>query len=230
MQNWAPVIDFQLEDLRTNSHGTGADRDRAFACTGRGDHGAITELRYGVQANIQFNADYLPSIGQLFILPDAAQRGYFVVSALPDHSQLCFFTPDGELSDCSDNEALCLGERTLVAGALARGFKGENDYGAEQEMMTWCVQVTPSAVTMVKLNSDDEVWVEDGEEQENTNGAVAKKLQRRCDDGDRIIAAALHGSEVLVAMRGSAGVNLILASIDVAADRYVVFLTVGDGC
>ena len=90
-----------------------------------------------MQANILYSAEYLPSIGQLFILPDEAQRGYFVLSALPDHSQLCFLTPDGDWIDCSENEALGLGERTLAAGALQGGRKGENDYDLEQGD-TWC--------------------------------------------------------------------------------------------
>lgn len=221
VQNWAPVIDFQLENLQNHGQGTGADRDRVYACTGRGQHGAITELRYGILANILYSAEYLPSIGQLFVLPDAAQQGYFVLSSLPVHSQLCFLTPAGDWIDCGEIEGLDLSERTLVARGLGRAYKAENgEYSTEKTRSTWSVQITPGAVTVVQLNSEVHVPRDEDIETDTHRNGVCRKLQRRCENGDRIIAAATFEESILIAIRNGTEVKLILATVDVTADRY----------
>lgn len=216
VQNWAPVIDFQLESITTPGAGIGADRDRVFACTGRGQHGAITELRYGVQANIISAAEYVPSIGALFVLRDAAGRGYFVLSSLPDGSQMMFVDPaEDAWEDCSENSRLEMSGRTLAAGSFAANGEG-----------CWSVQITPTAITAVELSSDVDLVHDEMETGEQRNG-VGRTLQRRCEVGDRIIAAAVYDDAVLVAMRSGEEVRLVLAKVDVTAEGDQFLVPVG---
>ena len=197
-------------------HGGGtAERDRVFACTGRGEHGAITELRYGIQANVRDPIDYLEGVRRLFILPDASARGYFVLSSLADQSFLCYRSAGryGEWFECAgaDPEHATLfeyDEATLAAGPL------ELEDGSPE---IWSIQITPNAITLAQLS--EEHTLPKQEPDTEMDGGERRRLQRRCDAGDTIIAAALFGSFVIVALRKHFEVTLILAKISIDPDR-----------
>lgn len=212
MSNWAPVFDFELVNMSAWGHGSGtAERDRVFACTGRGDHGAITELRYGIQASTHEPVDYLQGVRRLFILPDASSRGYFVLSSLADQSFLCYRSAgrDGEWFECEGALSLEFEEATLAAGPLELGV---------DEPALWSVQVTPSAITVAQLS--EEYTLPKQEPDSMGDGEGRRRLQRRCDGGDTIIAAAIHGKFVLIALRNGFAITLILAVISIKPDRY----------
>lgn len=201
--NWSPVFDFELVSLPAQGYvGGKVERDRILACTGRGDHGAITELRYGIQARIQGSADHqMRGVRKLWVLPDCSMVGYFLFSSLPDQSSLCFLRPDGEWEDASDFEFLDMGETTLVAGAVGK----------------YSVQVTPTTINIAQLKEENIAALRDTSMDIEIAGAGTDPrisiLRRRCDNGDVIVAAALKDNYMVVAVRNGFLVKLTLATI-----------------
>ncbi|PWW76412.1 hypothetical protein C7212DRAFT_187232 [Tuber magnatum] len=209
--NWSPVFDFELVNLPAQGHASGkVERDRILACTGRGDHGAITELRYGIQARIQGSADHqMRGVRRLWVLPDCSDVGYFLFSSLPDQSNLCFLKPDGEWEDASDLELLDMNETTLATGAVGKHS----------------VQVTPSTINIAQLKhaslaSHREV----SRDVEMADEPQVSILRRPCGGGDVIVAAALKGNHIVVAIRNGFLVRLTLATI-VADENIEDFLS-----
>lgn len=200
--NWSPVFDFELVNLPPQGYATGkAERDRVLACTGRGDHGAITELRYGIQARIQGSADYLQGVRRLWVLPDSSRKGYFLLSSLPDQSSLCFLTPAGDWEDASEFDFLDLDETTLAAGAVG----------------TRSVQVTPSAIIITELKEEYLILRRDIDRDIDMIGPGAgfPIMKERCEVGDIIVAAALKDEYLVVAVRNGLIAKLILATVSV---------------
>jgi hypothetical protein len=219
--NWAPVIDFELVNLsaRGKTHGI-AERDRVFACTGRGDHGAITELRYGLHAGTQEPIEYLQGVRRLFILPDASGKGYFVLSSLADQSVLVFLSPlnGGEWFECERLQILDLNEPTLAAGHLRQSRSASV---AEAAQSMWAIQITPSAITISQLLGDVALAKHEDDVEMATNDPSIRRLQRRCDGGDTIIAAALHGEFVVITLRNGEDIKLVLASVVIQEAKWV---------
>jgi hypothetical protein len=225
--NWTPVFDFELINLSARGHGNGiADRDRVFACTGRGDHGAITELRYGIQASAQEPVDYLQGVRRLFILPDVSGGGYFVLSSQPDQSFLCYRSSgrEGEWLECNRAVTFEFDEPTLAAGPLQWPQNGlENRPQAPSQHTTWSVQITPSAITVVQLSQEDTLSQGEADTDMSDNDPRKRRLQRRCDSGDTIVAGSLHGKYVLIALRSGSEAKLVLGLIAIEDDKYVLF-------
>lgn len=201
--NWSPVFDFELVNLPGQGLASGkTERDRVLACTGRGDHGAITELRYGIQARIQGSADYVQGVRRLWVLPDSSRAGYFLLSSLPDQSSLCFLTPAGDWEDATEFDFLDLNETTLAAGAVG----------------TQSVQVTPGAIIVTQLKGyiilrrDVDRDIDMADIGAETQVPI---LRERCNDGDVIVAAALKDEYLVVAVRNGFIVKLMLAIISI---------------
>lgn len=200
--NWSPVFDFELVNLPPQGHATGkAERDRVLACTGRGDHGAITELRYGIQARIQGYAEYAQGVRRLWVLPDSSGAGYFLLSSLPDQSSLCFLTPAGDWEDAGEFDFLDLDETTLAAGAVG----------------TRSVQITPSAIIVTELKEAYLIFRRDVDRDIDMVDLDTQIpiMRERCEAGDVIVAAALKDEYLVVAVRNGFIVKLILATISI---------------
>jgi len=225
--NWAPVIDFELVDLSVRGQGNSAKRDRVFACTGRGKHGAITELRHGIQAAAQAPADYMAGVRRLFILPDvnvqtdvtgrtdADEGGCFVLSSQFNESFLCYRSADkkgekGDWFECRMEITFELDEPTLAAGPLESTAD-----------MPWSVQVTPTTITVIRLAQEGTLPKDDADTEMGNNDPRKRRLQRRCEGGDIIVAAALCGKFIAIALRSGSSVSLVLASMEIVPDRYV---------
>jgi hypothetical protein len=207
--NWSPVFDFDLVKIPAQGHASGkAERDRVFACTGRGDHGAITELRYGIQARIQGSAEYHSGVRRLWVLPDSSGEGYFLLSSLPDKSNLCFLTPSGDWEEASEFGLLEMDETTLAAGAVG----------------ALSVQVTPSAIIIAQLKEGNLALRRDGDRDVDRDVPMADIgmdmespliMKDECNVGEIIVAAALKDKFLVVAIRKGVVVELILATIQV---------------
>lgn len=146
-----------------------------YTCTGRGEHGAVTEFRYGIEAQIQDTADYLQGVGRLFVLPDASGNGRFILSVLAEESHLLFQPYNGDdWGDASEGAALELSEVTLAAQALGSST----------------VQITPTTITMTDLRADEIMPTQDAADINMTSDTARPFLQHSCESGDTIIAAA----------------------------------------
>jgi hypothetical protein len=207
--NWAPVFDFELVNMSAHGQVNGiADRDRIFACTGRAKYGAITELRYGIQAATQEPVEYLQGVHRLFVLPDKSSKGYFLLSTLPGQSFLCFLSSleDREWYDCDEITSLQLEETTLTAGAVEWVGK-RNAEGTEPEL--WTVQITPTMITATQLFGDDLYFRNEAGPRPS---GLRPRLQQKCNGGDVIIAGGVCKKCVLIALRNGPDAKLILAS------------------
>lgn len=205
--NWSPVFDFDLVKVPAQGYASGrAERDRVFACTGRGDHGAITELRYGIQARIQGSAEYHSGVRRLWILPDSSRKGYFLLSSLPYRSSLCLLTPSGDWEEASDFSPLEMNETTLAAGSVGNLFS---------------VQVTPSTIIIAQLKEESLTPRRDGDVDMADIGIDIESppvMKDKCNVGETIVAAALKDGFLVVAIRKGAVVELILATIHIDGD------------
>ncbi|RPB10620.1 hypothetical protein P167DRAFT_490675 [Morchella conica CCBAS932] len=203
--NWSPVFDFDLVKIPAQGHRGKAERDRVFACTGRGDHGAITELRYGIQARIQGSAEYHSGVRRLWVLPDSSGAGYFLLSSLPDRSSLCFLTPSGDWEEASEFGLLEMDETTLAAGAVG----------------ALSVQVTPRTIIITQLKKENLTLHRDGGDVDVPMADIGMDMESpltmkdECNVGEIIVAAALKDQFLVVAIRKGVVVELILATIQV---------------
>lgn len=69
--------------------------DRIFACTGRGKNGAISEVRYGLEAQIGLETPYEDRlIREIWSLPDEISDGVFFLLSLATHSALLHLASD----------------------------------------------------------------------------------------------------------------------------------------
>jgi len=148
ISNWAPTIDF-VTTARTQSSAPIPqdsseskrrrlfldDPDKVFACTGRGSHGAVSEIRYGYEARVRLDIEGInyPVI-ETWVLPLSVPTEGGLMSGMPssslfllsvgDESILLHLTADlKEIEEISQSSTwLDLKSRTLAAGACSRSI------------------------------------------------------------------------------------------------------------
>jgi hypothetical protein len=142
ISNWAPMIDF-VTTARTKSPPLVSqdssespkrrklildDPDRVFACTGRGSHGAVSEIRYGYEARVRLDIEGIDyPIAETWAMPLRMSYQESSVSEMPspllfllsvgDESILLHLTADlREIEEISQSSTwLDLKSRTLAA-------------------------------------------------------------------------------------------------------------------
>ena len=134
--NWAPSMDFvtaavippeALASERTSPNmDVGPLRDRLFAGAGRGCiHGAVAELRFGLQARMGTAFDVGESgIFRLWTLPDVNGMGLYFLLAHSSQSLLLHLSVDTSTvtNEHDESTGLDLGSSTLAAGATPGGL------------------------------------------------------------------------------------------------------------
>ncbi|KAF8423084.1 mono-functional DNA-alkylating methyl methanesulfonate N-term-domain-containing protein [Tirmania nivea] len=218
--NWSPVFDFDLINPSAQGHTQGrAVRDRMYACTGRGEHGAIAEIRYGIQGLIQSAADYMPGIRNIWVLPGSEGTGFFLLCSFPDRSTLCFMSEAGEWEDVSESEFLDMSQTTLAAAVI-----GEKS-----------VQITPRAINVNLLKeknlsrnraqAGDITMLDTGNGGANGDMKELKPMwSRQCASGDLIVAAAIQDAYLVIAVRSGVCIKMTLAIVSLEVDIEVNFL------
>lgn len=222
--NWSPVFDFDLINPTGQGHVQGrAVRDRMYACTGRGEHGAIAEIRYGIPALIRSSAEYLPGIRNIWILPDEQRIGFFLLCAFPDRSTLCFLNHHWEWEDVSELELLDMFNTTLAASVVS----GRS------------VQITPKAVNVnilkgeslkAKRESSQDITMEDGGGSGGVEGAPSEGgliWSRQCGPEDFIVGAAIKDTYLVIAVRSADCIKMTLTSLlsDIDKESVLIFLS-----
>lgn len=141
--NWSPTIDFvttaasQESNYIEKSVSNGRQMlqqhqpDRVFAGTGQGKKGAISEMRYGLEAHLGLDIPFHDHVIHTWAFPisegdgsDHKHRqgkrpsGTFFLASTADQSALLFLTGDAtEITDINDSETgFDLQNRTLAAG------------------------------------------------------------------------------------------------------------------
>jgi hypothetical protein len=126
VSNWTPIADFVAADVRTGNskreiaHKSASSRDRIFACTGRGAHGCVTELQFGMEARIGTYSEYLPGINQIWSFSDLAGSGTYFLFSFPLRSSLLHMSADwSDIQEVDEDiSGMQLECRTLAAGAF----------------------------------------------------------------------------------------------------------------
>lgn len=141
--NWSPIIDFvttaasqesdYVDKAVTNGRQTLQNYrpDRIFAGTGQGKKGAISEMRYGLEAHLGLDIDFHHHISHTWAFPicdgdqisnghrhDKRPSGTFILASMTYESALLFLTGDAtEITEISDSETgFDLKSTTLAAG------------------------------------------------------------------------------------------------------------------
>ena len=205
--NWSPVFDFDLINLSGQGYVPGrAPRDRMYACTGRGEHGAVVEIRYGIQGEIQSSAEYLPGIRNVWVLPDAEGLGFFLLCSFPDRSTMCFLN-HGEWEDVSEDELLDMQQTTIASTAV-----GELS-----------VQITPKAINVNILRGEllnkkngagGDITMSDGdtaEDADNCTNGRRTMWSRQCGAQEHIVAADIRDHYLVIVVRTEASVKMDFA-------------------
>ncbi|KAJ9131153.1 Mono-functional DNA-alkylating methyl methanesulfonate domain protein [Pleurostoma richardsiae] len=140
--NWSPTIDFITTDEFSNCNQQVGARgnimipwterpetiyiaqDKVFATVGRGLTGTVAEYRYGLQASIGLDLDYLSPIKQAWLLPSdisSSEDGFHMLLSMPDRSTVLHLPADFSQADEPNPDTLPydLRSRTLAAGKLS---------------------------------------------------------------------------------------------------------------
>ena len=137
--NWTPLIDYTIAPISHSMQNSPERPSRAehslitqsrvFACTGKGArHGAITEMRYGIEASklgptIEIGDIDEGGILQIWALKDPFKVGTYLMLAHPTITSLLFIASDGtDLVQVDENFGIDFETRTIAAGITAHGL------------------------------------------------------------------------------------------------------------
>ena len=137
IHNWAPTIDFVTARVSSSTYGMQRHRpssnevlmrrERIFACSGRGsNHGAVSELRYGVEARIGTSVEIEDGVLALWALP-YPQLGTFLFLSYSAATLLLHIPPNlnpgSEIELIDDKKwGLRSGDRTITAAVTEKNF------------------------------------------------------------------------------------------------------------
>lgn len=187
LPNWAPTIDF-LITANLCGDATAAQQGSIFTTAGRAPHGAVCELRAGLEARIGFifDSEELSSVASIWAFADAAaERGVYFVMATPTQSLLIRIGEDetgDTVVDTAFDDTSCgldFEYTTVTAASLSNRY---------------IMQATPCAVRVLDLSS----------------ASLPQIAVRETSSDETIVAASvcMHLSAIFVAIRRGSGITL----------------------
>ncbi|KAF3161364.1 hypothetical protein TWF225_001686 [Orbilia oligospora] len=185
--NWSPMFDMDILNLKTADRSNlSASRGRLYACTGFGEHGAIAEVRHGIECRPATAIEHNEPVTKVIPLPGSAGTGCFVLLCLVLGTSL-WYLPYNTLdaSDAADVISLRTGDnvQTLTAGVV----KGR------------AVQVTTEGVYSTTLNEVDV---------EADIQVPTPRQEWDCPAGYSVVSAALGGDTVVLVLKSDSGYQL----------------------
>lgn len=123
--NWAPITDAVMirSDGKRAPHQQ-VSRDRLFVCSASSSsHGALHELRYGIEAQIGFAVplEHLAGIRNLWAISDDINGGVYVLITDPMFTLLLYLDPAEGIGALDENETGLDTAQTLAAGSTSEG-------------------------------------------------------------------------------------------------------------
>ncbi|OCL13256.1 hypothetical protein AOQ84DRAFT_118277 [Glonium stellatum] len=150
LPNWAPITDTLISRLPGVQTGYDRQREALFATTGRSPYGAISELRWGLNALVGATIDSpdFSGVTAMWTLYDTTHDGTFFLLSFPLGSYLFHLSiPSLEITDDFGEQCgIQLGEETLTAGSVGS---------------YWAVQVTHKAIYLLNSSSAEGVLLRD---------------------------------------------------------------------
>ena len=204
IHNWAPTIDFVTARVSSSSHGIQRHvsssnegpmfRERIFACTGRGSkHGAVSELRYGVEARIGTSVEIEDGVLDLWALSALSGGDTFVLLSYSATTMLLHIPSDLGNSESEiklvedENMGLYFDARTITAGVTTEDF---------------IIQITESSIHVTSFVAAKHRW------------------SRQCKE-ERIVAADICRTNpaTVTALRRGEDVYLHLATLSTSGEH-----------
>lgn len=170
IHNWAPTIDFVTARVSSSTHGiqrhlpstnqTLRRRERIFACSGRGsNHGAVSELRYGVEARIGTSVEVEDGVLDLWALPYPKFGTYLFLSYSASTLLLQISAnlndPRSEIVLVNDeNMGLRSDDRTITAAVTTNKDKDQTGEDKNQHI----IQITASSIHITSPVNAKQRW------------------------------------------------------------------------
>ena len=199
--NWTPINDFAVANVPIDRQNAGIaaaannalrGQQRLFACSGRGKHGAISEMRYGVEARKKMGTVGLGDELKNGVLGIWALHGFYgnmgkdVTYIILSHAQRTYLlrlTLEKDPELVSDDVGLDSNARTIAAGCTTRGLT---------------IQITETSIraTSLPLPNDKKIKEEDSEDRKPDQSRFdAEGSQQRYAypfRDSRVLAACIH--------------------------------------
>lgn len=222
IHNWAPTIDFVTSRVSSSTSGTQryipssaealTRRERVFACSGRGStHGAVSELRYGIEARIGTTMAIDDGVLDMWAL-EIAELGILLILSYPA-ATLLLQTPS-DLKDPNSEIVLIDGEdmglrsddRTITA-AVTTVNKAVSPADATKGFI---IQITASSIHVMSLVTAEYRWSRQFKE-------------------ERIVAADIcnENAAILIALRHGENLYLCFGMFHMK-DEHIVFEEIGE--
>ncbi|KAF4301921.1 Cleavage/polyadenylation specificity factor A subunit [Botryosphaeria dothidea] len=145
IQNWSPTLDLILADGSFSSNPISGGRRRILATSGRTPHGAVTEIRAGLNAKLglTFEEDDLAGVTGFWSFPDSSENGVYFLLSFPSSSILLHIAGDASGVDTEfdeENSGVDFDNETLTSDTLQHGL---------------AVQITPRALIVLDVFTPD---------------------------------------------------------------------------
>ena len=202
--NWTPVTDFLVANpaprqvrIRDTSASGPYYRDKLFICNGRGDHGAVTEMRYGLKAWISMILPYHSGANRIWSLYDPTSFKTLLFTSFPLHTEILQISGDLQTVEQKfdpGSQGVEVGTRTLLVGILGLVI----------------VQVTSSSVITTALPSRNRI--------KPVDSSWALSL------GESIVEAAFHSdsASLVMAVRKNGDIQLNLIHMHVEQESVSI--------
>jgi len=123
--NWAPVTDAVMirSGAKRMPHHQ-VSRDRLFVCSASSSsHGALHELRYGIEAQLGFAVplEHFAGIRNLWAISDDVNGGVYVLITDPMSTLLLYLNPEEGIGALDENDTGLDTAQTLAAGCTSDG-------------------------------------------------------------------------------------------------------------
>ncbi|KAK6343329.1 hypothetical protein TWF730_010920 [Orbilia blumenaviensis] len=185
--NWSPMFDMDILNLKTADRSNlSASRGRLYACTGLGEHGAVAEVRHGIECRAATAIEHHEPVTKVIPLPGSAGEGCFVLLCLVLGTSL-WYLPYKTLDATDAADVISLRTGDNVKTLTAKVMKGR------------AVQVTTEGVYSTTLNEADV---------ESDVQVPSPRQEWDCPTGFSIVSAALEGDTVVLVLKSEAGYQL----------------------
>jgi len=190
LPNWASSIDMVVSKLPQSHSRSPRTRDAVMVTSGREPHGAITELRKGLEARAAtyFELEALKGTTGAWVLPNISTGSVLMLLSTPSSTRIIDFSLDlGEVDvlDEQDTTVMSLDQRTLIAGMFG------NSHLVQISERSICTTANLSA------NFEDRSRWEAGDGKSIIAAAIEPSLNgamvvRRCDGYSELLAFRHH--------------------------------------
>lgn len=167
-----------------------------FLCSST-SHGAVTELRYGLQAHIRMILPYRTGVNQIWSAPDPTGTGIFLICSFAFHTEVLRISsnflrvesPSVEQLFEEDVYGLELGARTLAAGMIG----------------TMVIQITSKTIRAISSSSSD-------------SGKILR-FSYTYSNNDNILDAAIHSDSATMVIGVRKGEQVLLHVVQLRVEE-----------